>query len=65
LTQQLITKFKRAIQQLELRPSTGGCFEISFDGKLIYSKLATQRFPEDQEIAEKLGLALKGTPQEH
>jgi selenoprotein W-related protein len=54
LTQKLLVHFKRDISELELRPSTGGCFEISVDGKLIFSKLSTQRFPEDQEIMDGL-----------
>jgi selenoprotein W-related protein len=61
LTQKLLVQFKRDISQLELRPSTGGCFEVSVDGELIYSKLATQRFPEDQEIIE----ALNGAGRKH
>jgi selenoprotein W-related protein len=61
LTQKLLTSFKRDISQLELRPSTGGCFEVSVDGTLIFSKLSTQRFPEDQEIME----ALNGTGHKH
>jgi selenoprotein W-related protein len=61
LTQKLLVRFKRDISQLELRPSTGGCFEVSVDGKLIFSKLATQRFPEDQEIFGALnGAGRKG-----
>lgn len=31
-------------------PSDGGCFEVSLDGKLLYSKLATRRFPEPGEV---------------
>jgi selenoprotein W-related protein len=61
LTQELLVHFKRDIRQLELRPSTGGCFEVSVDGKLIFSKLATQRFPEYQEIMA----ALNGADHEH
>jgi selenoprotein W-related protein len=32
--------------------SSGGVFEISVDGKLIFSKKSLDRFPEDGEIAE-------------
>jgi selT/selW/selH-like putative selenoprotein len=34
--------------------SGGGAFEVSVDGKLIYSKLATKRFPAYQEIPRLL-----------
>lgn len=31
-------------------PSDGGCFEVSLDGRLLYSKLANGRFPEAGEV---------------
>ena len=33
-----------------LVPSDGGCFEVSKNGGLVFSKLASGRFPEDGEI---------------
>lgn len=30
--------------------SGGGAFEVKVDGDLIYSKLSTGRFPDDDEI---------------
>ena len=38
----------------ELIQSKGGVFDVEVDGKLIYSKHETDRFPTDQEILEKL-----------
>jgi selenoprotein W-related protein len=35
-----------------LVPSRGGVFEVSVDGKAIFSKRALDRFPEDGEIVE-------------
>jgi selT/selW/selH-like putative selenoprotein len=32
----------------------GGAFEVSVDGKKIFSKLKTFRFPENEEILAKL-----------
>ena len=44
---------KQDISGLELEPSTGGCFELSVNGDLVYSKLETGEFPdEDQMLAE-------------
>ena len=37
--------------EVELVPSSGGVFEITVDGKLIFSKKEMQRFPEEGEIA--------------
>ncbi len=34
--------------------SGGGVFEVVADGKLIFSKKKEHRFPENQEILEKL-----------
>jgi len=34
----------------ELIASSGGVFEITVDGKKVYSKKALGRFPEDGEV---------------
>ena len=34
--------------------SGGGVFEVTADGKLIFSKKKEHRFPEDQEILRQL-----------
>jgi selT/selW/selH-like putative selenoprotein len=34
-----------------LVPSDGGSFEVKKNGKLVFSKLACGRFPEDGEVA--------------
>jgi selT/selW/selH-like putative selenoprotein len=38
--------------EFELVESGGGAFEVSLDGRKIYSKLATKRFPAYQEIPD-------------
>jgi selT/selW/selH-like putative selenoprotein len=38
----------------ELIKSSGGAFEVRKDGGLIFSKLSSGRFPETEEILEKL-----------
>jgi len=35
--------------------SGGGVFDVAVDGKLIYSKHQTGRFPDPEEILAKLG----------
>jgi len=37
--------------EVELIPSSGGVFEITVDGKTIFSKKELARFPEEGEIA--------------
>jgi selenoprotein W-related protein len=39
---------------LELVPSDGGRFEISIDGDLIYSKLQTGQFPDEEKIVAEI-----------
>jgi len=50
LTEKLITDLKDKIERLVLIPSDGGRFEVSIDGKQVFSKLQTGRFPEYPEI---------------
>jgi selenoprotein W-related protein len=40
--------------QPELVGGSGGIFDVQVDGKLIYSKHETGRFPKDQEVLEQL-----------
>jgi selenoprotein W-related protein len=35
---------------ITLIPSSGGVFEVTYHGDLIYSKKAERRFPEHKEI---------------
>ncbi len=56
---ELLTNFKRQIKSLELEPSTGGCFELRAGDELIYSKLATGQFPEEQKMVAEVGKRLK------
>ena len=35
-------------------PSSGGVFEVTYQGDLIFSKKAERRFPEHKEIDEAM-----------
>jgi len=35
---------------VELKPGSGGIFDIEVDGKLLFSKHAVDRFPEEGEV---------------
>ena len=39
----------------EMIRSSGGAFEVTKDGKLIYSKHKEGRFPEHDEVLSQLG----------
>ena len=51
-------EFKQAIKRFVLIPSKGGCFELTVGGKLLYSKLKTGRFPDENEMIRAVGDAL-------
>lgn len=40
--------------QAELIKGSGGVFDVTADGKLIYSKHQTGRFPENAEVLQAL-----------
>ena len=48
-------KFSDQIAEAKLKPSTGGRFEVSVDGSLVFSKVEQDRFPEDGEILTLVG----------
>jgi selT/selW/selH-like putative selenoprotein len=39
-------------------PSTKGCFELTVGGKLLYSKLKTGKFPDENRLIDAVGEAL-------
>jgi selenoprotein W-related protein len=51
----LLEAYKQKISELTLEPGSGGCFEISFDGELVYSKLKTGDFPDESVILDLAG----------
>jgi len=56
LTSELLKNYEHVIESVTLVPSDGGRFEVSVNGKLIYSKLETKRHAEAGEV---LGLIHK------
>ena len=47
---ELLTQHKKSIQSFELVPEGGGVFELTVDGKLLFSKKQLARFPEPGEV---------------
>jgi selenoprotein W-related protein len=58
LAARLLSQYKQRISSLELQPSGGGCFEVTIGNELIYSKLATGEFPDEQKILAEVGRRL-------
>ena len=46
----MLTELKEKVKQFTLIPGTGGCFEITVNGELIYSKLKTGEFPDEDWV---------------
>lgn len=46
------------IKDFKLVPSKGGCFELTVDGQLVYSKLKTGQFPDPEDMVEEVGKLL-------
>jgi selenoprotein W-related protein len=59
LTGKILTQYKQQLQGLELQPSSGGCFELTVDGELVYSKLASGEFPDEQAMVKEIGKRLR------
>ncbi len=54
MTEALLKDFEYEISSYRLIPSSGGRFEVSINGELVFSKLETDRFPQEEEIKEKI-----------
>ena len=54
----LLTEYKQKLQSLELVPSDGGCFELTIDGELVYSKLDSGEFPDEGAMMAAVGKRL-------
>jgi len=56
---ELLKQFEPEIESIALLPSEGGVFEVTVNGKLIYSKKQTLRHAEPGEIARSVDAILK------
>ena len=50
----VLNQFAGRVDPINLHGGTGGAFEVSIDGELVYSKLQTKRLPELKEIADAI-----------
>jgi selenoprotein W-related protein len=56
LAEDLLKNYEHVIESVTLVPSSGGRFEVTVNGQLIYSKLQLHRHAEPGEV---LGLVRK------
>jgi selenoprotein W-related protein len=47
---ELLKNYEHVIEAITLVPSEGGRFEVTVNGQLLYSKLATHRHAEPGEV---------------
>ena len=50
LARELLKAYEADIESLKLVPSDGGRFEVTVNGKLLYSKLESRRHAEPGEV---------------
>ena len=60
LEKDLLKEFEHVIESVTLIPSDGGRFEVSVNGKLIYSKLQTKRHAEAGEVVRLVSKIVEG-----
>jgi len=60
LEKDLLKEFEYVIESVKLIPSDGGRFEVSVNGKLIYSKLQTKRHAEAGEVVGLVSKIVEG-----
>jgi selenoprotein W-related protein len=56
LMDELLKHYEHLIEEIKLVPSDGGKFEVTVNGQLLYSKLATHHHAEPGEV---LGMVRK------
>jgi len=52
MAQELLTTFDTELGEVALVPGTGGVFDVSLDGELIFSRKPAERFPESKELKQ-------------
>jgi selenoprotein W-related protein len=58
LTAKLLPRYKQSISRFVMIPSKGGCFELTVGGQLLYSKLQTGSFPDEEALIAQVGKVL-------
>jgi selenoprotein W-related protein len=58
LAGKLLIEYKQRIKDMKLIPAGGGAFELSVNGELLYSKLKTGQFPDEQDMLDAVGKRL-------
>lgn len=54
MAQELLTTFEDEIEEVALRPGTGGVFTVHAAGELVWSRAVEGRFPEIKELKQRV-----------
>ncbi len=54
----IVDKYDKHFSEITLKPSDGGRFELLVNNDIIFSKLDSDRFPEDDEVLELVGKSI-------
>ncbi len=54
MAQELLTTFEQEISELALKPGSGGIFEVSANGRLVWSRKQEGGFPEITELKRRV-----------
>ena len=60
MAEEMLQEYGEQVADLTLVPSAGGRFEVTVNGRLAFSKAAEGRFPELNELKEKVRVLLAG-----
>jgi selenoprotein W-related protein len=52
MSQELLTTFQEELDEVALRPGSGGTFDVHLNGELIFSRAEQGRFPESKELKQ-------------
>ncbi len=50
----LMDRYKRKVSKFTLVPSDGGKFEVSAGSEVLWSKLRTGEFPDEEALAKQI-----------
>ena len=54
MAEKILSTYKQKISAMALEPSGGGCFELTIGDELVYSKLETGSFPDEDQLVSQI-----------
>jgi selenoprotein W-related protein len=54
MAQELLTTFEEELGGVTLKPGTGGVFQVSVEGEIVWSRKSEGRFPDIKELKQRV-----------